>query len=111
MRRAAKVDSTQAAIVAALRKAGASVQLLHSVGEGCPDLLVGFRMRNILIECKAPTGSFTEDQVDWHRDWRGQVSVAHSAMEALEAIGVHHDPHRAKDFRTTPRWGTKESKI
>ena len=34
MRRAAKVDANQREVVAALRGAGASVQLLHAVGEG-----------------------------------------------------------------------------
>jgi hypothetical protein len=46
---AAKVDANQAAVVAALRKIGASVQPLHGVGAGVPDLLVGFQGRNWLI--------------------------------------------------------------
>ena len=41
MRRAARTDANQAEIVAALRGVGASVQPLHAVGQGCPDLLVG----------------------------------------------------------------------
>ena len=52
MRRAAKVDGNQAEIVSALRQVGAEVQSLASVGQGVPDLLVGFRSRNFLLECK-----------------------------------------------------------
>ena len=43
MRRAARVDRNQAEIVVALRAGGASVQPLHAVGKGVPDLLVGWR--------------------------------------------------------------------
>lgn len=43
MRRRAHTDRNQPAIVAALRGIGATVQPLHAVGQGCPDLLVGYR--------------------------------------------------------------------
>jgi len=52
MRRAARIDANQPAIIAALRSIGATVQPLHAVGGGCPDLLVGLRGRNILMEVK-----------------------------------------------------------
>ena len=48
MRRAAKIDSNHAEIVAALRGIGAYVMSLASVGGGCPDLLVGFRGHTFL---------------------------------------------------------------
>jgi hypothetical protein len=37
-----KVDATQSAIVKALRKRGAFVQSMASIGKGCVDLLVSF---------------------------------------------------------------------
>ena len=49
MRRAARVDATQAAIVAALKAAGASVEVLKRP----LDLLVGFRGAWVLVECKS----------------------------------------------------------
>ena len=52
MRRAAKVDANQAEIVQALRQIGAVVQSLAAVGNGCPDLLVGYRNRLFLLELK-----------------------------------------------------------
>lgn len=42
MRRAPKIDRNQPEIVEALRKAGAFVQSLAGVADGCPDLLVGY---------------------------------------------------------------------
>jgi hypothetical protein len=52
MRRAAKVDANQTEIVQALRQIGAVVQSLAAVGNGCPDLLVGYRNRLFLLELK-----------------------------------------------------------
>lgn len=93
MRRAAKVDANQRQVVAALRGAGASVQLLHAVGEGCPDLLVGHQGKNFLLEvkdgAKPPSAQkLTPQQEIWHRDWRGQRVVVNSPEAALAAIGV-----------------------
>lgn len=93
--RMAKVDANQAKIVAALRKAGASVQILSAVGQGCPDILVGFlagsQRINLLMEIKdgekVPSAQkLTPDQVVWHRDWQGQVIIVRSVDEALQAL-------------------------
>lgn len=93
MRRAAKIDRNQPEIVAALRAVGASVQPLHAVGQGCPDLLVGFRGQCFAIEVKdgnlAPSDrKLTPAQQQWHRDWRGHVAVALTVADALRVIGV-----------------------
>ena len=93
MRRAAKVDANQREVVVALRGAGASVQLLHAVGEGCPDLLVGYKGLNMLLEVKdgskPPSAQkLTPQQEIWHRDWRGHRVVVNSTEAALAAIGV-----------------------
>ena len=95
MRRAAKVDRNQAEIVEALRKARATVQSLHTVGAGCPDLLVGFRGVNYLIEVKdwkadASHRKLNPVQVDWHEAWRGQVIKADTVVAALAVIGVKY---------------------
>jgi hypothetical protein len=88
---AARVDANQPDIVRALRGAGASVQPLHTVGSGCPDLLVGIDGANLLIEVKDGSKSpskriLTPDQVEWHQAWRGQVTVANSIAEALAVL-------------------------
>lgn len=93
MRRAARVDVNQAEIVHALRCVGASVQSLAAVGQGVPDLLVGRRGVNFLLEVKdgdAPMGQqrLTEHQADWHARWSGDVRIVRSVDEALRAIGV-----------------------
>lgn len=91
--RAAKVDDNQRAVVAALRGVGATVMHLHRVGMGCPDLCVGWRGVNYLIEVKdggkAPSAQkLTLMQEEWHGAWKGQAIVVNSPEAALEAIGA-----------------------
>lgn len=94
MRRAAKIDANQTAIVSALRAAGATVQSLATVGQGCPDLLVGHKGSTYLMECKDGRKSpsrreLTPDQIEWHVEWRGGAcTVVNSPDEALAFVGA-----------------------
>lgn len=88
MRQAARVDANQSAIVLALRQVGASVQLLHVVGSGCPDIVVGYRGKNYLIEIKVPGAGLTGKEPEWHQLWRGQIAIVYGVDEALEMIGA-----------------------
>ena len=84
MRRAAKTDINQQAIVDAYRRLGASVLLLHRVGQGCPDICLGVDGLNVLQEIKMPKGKLTPDEAEWHESWRGQVEIVRSVDEAIE---------------------------
>lgn len=86
MRRAAKVDLNQAEIVAALRKAGCSVQSLAAIGHGCPDILVARANRMWLMELKAEKGKLTDDQIIWHSDWNAPIHIVRSVLEALTVV-------------------------
>lgn len=86
MRRAAKRDTNERLIVDALTSVGASVQPLSD--KGVPDLLVGWRGQNFLMEVKTPRGKLTDDQIDWHDSWRGEVHVVRSVDDALKILGV-----------------------
>ena len=91
MRRAAKTDANQSEIVAALRSIGASVHDTSSVGRGFPDLVVGFRGRNWIIECKdgakVPSArKLTPEQVEFKAGWRGHWAVAISADDAVAIV-------------------------
>lgn len=92
MRRASKVDANQAEIVRALRGVGCSVQPLHAVGGGVPDLLVGYRNNNFLVEVKDGNKppwarQLTGQQREWHDAWRGNVAVVKDVGEALTLVG------------------------
>lgn len=94
MRRAAKVDDNQAEIVNALWRAGATVQSLAAVGNGVPDLLIGFRGRLSLLEVKdgdkAPSRRrLTPDQANWHDVWKDTpLHVVETPEQALRAVGA-----------------------
>lgn len=89
MRRGDRVDRNQAEIVQALRSVGASVQSLHTVKGGCPDIIVGRQGKNYLMEIKdGSTARLNELQEFWHARWCGEVLTVRSVDEALRAIGV-----------------------
>ena len=91
MRRAAKVDANQKEIVEGLRKLGCSVEVTSAVGKGFPDIIVGLRGKNYLIEIKdgnkCPSQQkLTSDQIEWHDAWRGQKVVCNSLDKAVEVV-------------------------
>ena len=87
MRYAARVDATQEQIVSALRAAGAYVWII-----GLPvDLLVGYKGRTILVECKSgPTKRLTALQRDFFENWPGstlsRVDGPEAALNVLKVI-------------------------
>lgn len=83
-----RADRNQADIVAAFRGAGASVQDLHTVGHGCPDLVIGWAGRNLLVEIKSDGGSLTPKEQCFHDLWRGQVVIVRTVDDALTLLGV-----------------------
>ena len=95
VRRAAKVDANQSVITKALRSAGAFVQPLHTVGAGCPDLLVAYRGKWSLIEIKDGSKPLsqrrlTDDEEEWHAKAarHAPVFIAETIDDALHAIGA-----------------------
>lgn len=90
---AKRVDANQPEIVEALRAVGASVQHIHEIGQGCPDILIGFRGINFVVEIKdgnrpPSRRKLTPDEQRWHDEWRGQKAIIKSVDEALELIGA-----------------------
>jgi hypothetical protein len=91
MRRRAKIDANQPAIVKELREAGYSVHSIAQMGKGLPDLLVGKNKLNWLFEIKDPNQKpsqrkLTEDERAWHAAWTGQINVIETAREALNIM-------------------------
>lgn len=82
---AAKRDLVEPEIITALRAVGATVQPLSA--KGCPDLLVGYKGVNYLLEVKTGKAKLTEDEQTWHILWQGQVTIVRSVEDALAIIG------------------------
>lgn len=90
---ATRTDANQGEIMSALERAGAKVQPLNRIGFGVPDLLIGFRGTNWLLEIKDGAKSpskrqLTQHEREWHASWPGQVAVVESVEQALEVIGA-----------------------
>ena len=86
MRRAARIDANQEAVVIALRAAGAYVWII-----GLPvDLLVGYKSHTFLVEIKdGPKKRLTALQEAFFAKWAGGTLVRVDGPEAaLRMIGV-----------------------
>lgn len=90
--RAKKVDANQKHVMKLCRQIpGLSVVSIHTVGKGVPDLLVGFRGVNYLVELKdgakvKSAKKLTPDEEEFHANWKGQVCVAESIDDILKII-------------------------
>jgi len=71
-----------------LRTIGATVLDLSQVGFGCPDILVGFRRRNFLVEIKNPDtyGKLSDDQNEFHDAWRGEILLARASTHLIAEL-------------------------
>lgn len=86
-----KVDANQKEIVQALEAIGCDVLEI-----GWPlDLLVGYRLRNVLIEIKDSEKPESERELtDWQKEffmeWRGQRAKAETVDQAIKIVtGAH----------------------
>jgi hypothetical protein len=73
---------------------------LSQVGRGIPDLLVGFRGQNWLVELKPnKKASFTEAQVEFWKAWRGQKAIIYNSSELMVLIGAVENPRKLKKIQ------------
>ena len=94
--RARRTDDNQKEIVKALIKIGCSVAITSGSGDGFPDLVVGYRGKNYLIEVKdgnkpPSQRKLTPVQVEFHKKWTGQICVVKSIDEAIEFIKTQNE--------------------
>lgn len=83
-----RVDENQKSIIHTFIALGASVLNLSTVGRGCPDLLIGYRGKTVLVEIKSnEKAKFTEPQIKFMQEWRGgAVSRIDSVDAAIRLI-------------------------
>lgn len=89
--KARKIDANQRRVVKELRQMGCSVAILSAVGDGCPDILVGYRGTNVLMELKDGDKSpsrrqLTPDQKEFHDTWHGPLYVVESPAQAVDIM-------------------------
>jgi hypothetical protein len=87
MRKFARHDGNHSAITDLLRRAGASVFDTASLGNGFPDIAVGYRGRTDLVEIKVGNKKLTPDEIDFGIDWRGRrVLIMRSVEDAINFL-------------------------
>ena len=90
---AKRTDKNQQAIVLAFHYFGCQVQSLADVGRGCPDLLVNFDGRLILVEVKDGSNRLNKQQRQWHELWHtAPVFIARNLEDVPKILGV--DPRK-----------------
>jgi hypothetical protein len=86
VRRAARKDTNQDALVKVAKRYGCSVAYTFQLGSGFPDLVVGIDgMFNLLIEAKRPGGYLTPDEAQFRDGWKGQYDAVYTP-EQLAAL-------------------------
>ena len=91
MRRANRVDYNQSVIVESLRKTGAYVRIV-TMGDGVPDLLVGYKGFTLLLEVKdgdkpPSQRKLTTAEQKFFDEWTGGIlAVVESVEDALAIL-------------------------
>lgn len=93
---ACRTDANHAQISAAFKYLGCTVQSLHTIGGGCPDLLVGISGINLVVEVKdgrkVPSRrKLTPYEETWFRTWRGQRCVIKDVEEVQALVKTVRD--------------------
>ncbi len=87
MRRDSKIDANQREIVAVARGCGALVYHTHMVGQGFPDLVIGYRGIVLLVEVKNPAGwKLTGPEQVFHEEWGEMVHIVEEADDMVELL-------------------------
>lgn len=109
MYRAHRTDVNQAPLVDCLRRAGRTVAITSALGNGFPDIVVGWRGQCCPHDCDGPDHlrgklalpmeikdgelapsrqRLTEEEAAFHATWRGPIVIVRTMAEALRFTGV-----------------------
>lgn len=91
MRKFARKDGNHKEIIQAFRDLGASVFDTAALGFGFPDIVIGMKGSNVLVEIKDGSlppskRKLTPDEIKFHELWRGKVVIINNVEEVVELI-------------------------
>ena len=78
-----RTDANERDIIRAMERIGAKIYRIAKP----LDLLVTFRQRTLLMECKTDKGVLTKAQEDFLASWPGEAHIVRSVDEAITALG------------------------
>lgn len=87
----ARTDGNHTAVMDALRAAAMKPVSTAALGKGFPDIVVGFRGVNVMLEVKdgdkPPSArALSADEREFHDTWPGQIIVINSPQDAVLAV-------------------------
>lgn len=85
---AKRTDKDHVQVSKWFRDLGASVRDTHTIGNGFPDIVVGYKMFNVLVEIKTPKGKLNEKEEKFHKEWKGLAYVVRSKRDVRRLISV-----------------------
>ena len=87
-----RTDRNHSEIINAIRKIpNISVFSTHEVGKGFPDIVIGYKGINYLIEIKdgnkPPSArKLTDAELQFHSNWKGQIKIVNNLDEVLNLL-------------------------
>jgi len=91
MRKHARIDANQKKIVSHLRDIGCTVLVTSQLGKGAPDIIVGYKGKNYLIEIKdgekrLSQQKLTPDEIKFQSEWKGTYFVINNLNDLKDII-------------------------
>jgi hypothetical protein len=89
-----RTDANHKEIIDKLRQFPAlSVFSTHMVGKGFPDIVIGYKGMNYLVEIKDGAKSksrkkLTDDEIKFHVGWFGQIMIAENIDDVLRLLKI-----------------------
>jgi hypothetical protein len=81
-----KRDANHKEISDAFENLGATVQDTAMIGNGFPDIVIGYLGYNIPVEIKTENGKLSKKQEDWFANWRGVAAVVKYTWQVTRLI-------------------------
>jgi len=104
MRVHGRIDGNQVEIVRSLRALGMSVMVMSDLGGGKPDIAVGAHGQNFFVELKSHSRvKLTDDEKEFHSTWRGQVCIAETVEDILDAVEASGASVAVQRFKTSAK--------
>lgn len=91
MRVRARKDANHTAIVQNFRDLGATVLDTAQLGNGAPDILIGYQGQNVAIEIKDGSKppskrALTVDEKQFHEEWKGWIEIVYTVDDVVRII-------------------------
>lgn len=87
--RARRKDNNHNDITKTLSKMKISHKDTHMIGNGFPDLIIGFMGVNFLVEIKTNNGTLTDKEEDFFEFWEGDVILARNVVDVFNGISKY----------------------